>query len=694
MRAKRAVWLIPVAAVALGVAAVTFTIESPAGRRDPLGEVVLVAGMLVTWAAVGALIVRRKPLHPVGWLVAGVGVAGAVGVAGDGYAMVEPALPGREWVYWATEAVGGLVPALLVVLLFTFPDGRLLSPRWRRAVALTVAVTAEMTVAGALSEYSGPVEDGYTFGPFWLENPLPVTIGEDHPLWGGQLGWPLFLATVVAGVVALVLRYRRAGREQRQQIKWILPPFGLVALGFLGMVFEGADSTFWLLVPGALAVPVAIAVAILRQRLFDIDLLIRRSVVYAVLWLAIGAVYVVLAALPGLALGDRVPVPAAVALTVLATLAFQPARRWVDRVVGRLLFGERESELELLSRFGATVADTFDVADLAPRIADTVRHGLDLDWARVALVVGTSEVGRTEPAGASGIDLSATAKPALVVPLTHGAERLGAIECGPKRDGRLTERDHALLASLARQATLGIHNAHLAAELSARLDEIGRQAAELRASRARLVAAQDAERQRIERDLHDGVQQDIVSLLSQLSLARTQLRRDRAKAESTLAELQTQTGAVLGELRQLVQGIHPPVLTDRGLLEAVEAKLAQIPVGVRLHVDPELRGARFDADAEAAAYFFVSEGLTNAMKHAAAVTLSVRLAVEDEQLVVEVVDDGTGFVPASARGSGLTGLRDRIEAVGGEMHVRSSPGTGCRLEATVPVSRRLVHGVE
>lgn len=688
----RAVWLLPAWSLVLCAAAVAFTVEAPADRRDPLVEVVLTSAMLVTWAAIGAFIAGRLPRHPVGWLVAAVGVAGPVTTAGEAYAAVEPALPARAWVYWATSEPGGWVPVFIVLLLLYFPDGRLLSRRWRPVVAATITASLLMAAGRLLSEYSDGGEDEFTFGPPWLDNPLPVTIGDQHPLWGGGIGWPLVLACVVAALVSFAVRYRRAGREQREQIKWLLPPVLLVGAGFLGMVFEGADGTFWLLTPGALALPVAIAVAVVRHRLYDIDLLIRRSVVYAVLWVAIGAVYLTVAALPGLALGDRLPVEAAVGLTVAATVAFQPARRHVDRLVGRLLFGERESELELLSRFGAAVADSFDATELAPRIADTVRHGFDVEWARVTLVVTPGETDRVETAGTAGISIDPDDTPALAVPLVHAGRHLGDIECGPKRDGRFSDRDHLLLASLARQAALGIHNAHLAAELSARLDEIGRQASELRASRARLVAAQDTERQRLERDLHDGVQQDIVSLLSRLGLARTQLRRDPAAAEASLAELQTQTGEVLRDLRRLVQGIHPPVLADRGILEALESKLSQLPVGVHLHADAALRGIRFDPDVEAAAYFFVSEALTNAVKHARATTVAVRVAVEHEQLVVEVSDDGVGFQPGHTDGSGLVGLRDRIEAVGGDMHLRASPGAGCRLEARVPATRRLVPG--
>jgi signal transduction histidine kinase len=200
------------------------------------------------------------------------------------------------------------------------------------------------------------------------------------------------------------------------------------------------------------------------------------------------------------------------------------------------------------------------------------------------------------------------------------------------------------------------------------------------------VAAQDTERQRLQRDLHDGVQQEVVSLLARLGLARSQLRRDATAADGTLAELQTHTGQILEELRELAHGIDPPVLTDRGLLEALESRLSRIPIGVEIHAERGFRGRRFPREVEAAAYFFVTEALANALKHSRARRVSVGLSVTDTKLIVEVADDGVGFRPADVRGSGLIGLRDRIEALGGAMHVHARPAAGCRLTATVPTA--------
>jgi signal transduction histidine kinase len=432
---------------------------------------------------------------------------------------------------------------------------------------------------------------------------------------------------------------------------------------------------------------IAATVAMFRYRALDIDLVIRRSLVFGVLWLLIGAAYVGVATALGLAASHRLPVGAAVLVTIAATLAFAPVHRRLERLAGRLVFGVRLSGDELLRRFGETLEHAFDVNELAPRIAAAVMDGLGLRWARVSLAL-QPDGAILEPAGASGIGLDDPGVPEVVVPLQHRGERVGVIECGPKLDGRFVRADHKLLATIARQAGMGIGSSRLASELSARLDEIRRQAEELAASRIRLVQAQDAERRRIERNIHDGVQQQLVALAANLRLARNQLRRDPEVADATLAGLQHEAGLTLEELRELAQGIHPSVLGDRGLLEAVEARASRIPIGVAIDATPDMRGVRFAEEVEGAAYFLVSEGLANILKHASVTAAAVRLSLVGDRLVVEVADHGVGFVPADVSGSGLTGLRDRVEAVGGTLRVLCRTGEGTRLIGELPARAR------
>jgi signal transduction histidine kinase len=288
--------------------------------------------------------------------------------------------------------------------------------------------------------------------------------------------------------------------------------------------------------------------------------------------------------------------------------------------------------------------------------------------------------------GAAGLEPGEVPEAALIVPLIHAGTVVGRIECGPRRDGPLLEEDRRLLANLAGQAATAARNLHLTAELSDRLDVIRRQAAELTASRARVAQTQDAERQRIQRDLHDGVQQDLVVLTAKLALARERLRRGDPRADEPLAELQRDLGGLLGQLREFAHAIHPPVLADQGLLEAIEAQAARLPLEVIIEADPALRGVRYPEHIETATWFVVSEALTNAVKHARAGRVLVALAQPNGHLAVEVRDDGCGFDPAAARGLGLAGLADRVSIVNGALRIDTGPGRGTTLRAEIPLA--------
>ncbi|TME24601.1 MAG: sensor histidine kinase, partial [Chloroflexi bacterium] len=295
------------------------------------------------------------------------------------------------------------------------------------------------------------------------------------------------------------------------------------------------------------------------------------------------------------------------------------------------------------------------------------------------------------PIGVAGIEPDALATPALTAPLVHGEERIGEIDCGPKRYGAFSTQDQELLTAIGLQAALAIRNTALTAELAERLAEIEHQTQELTASRTRLVQAEEAGRRRIERDIHDGVQQQLVALLAKLRLARNQIGRGSEQAATTLAELQEDTRQALDDLRELARGIHPAVLSDRGLLEAIEARVARLPIDVRIETDGLARGTRLPEAVEGAAYFLACEGLANTLKYSGAKHACVRLATTPTRMQVEVADDGRGFDPAGVTRSGLRGLADRIEAVGGSLHIISRPGEGTRVSAELPLEAQ-THG--
>jgi signal transduction histidine kinase len=357
------------------------------------------------------------------------------------------------------------------------------------------------------------------------------------------------------------------------------------------------------------------------------------------------------------------------------------ARRWV--------FGSSVAGSELLRRAGETLEDAYDAKQLTSNLAETIVAGLGLDWVRVLLTADAA--GPSVPVAAVGVAVDGAPAPDLVVPLGYGEETVGCIECGPKRHGELSRSDEELLATVGRQAALAIRNARLTSELASRLDELRRQADELAASRSRIVQAQLHERRRIEQNIHDGVQQDIVATIASIRLARNQLARDPPLAATTLEALQEHTRRTMESIRELGRGIHPPVLTHRGLLEALDAQAARMPIDVRLDAAADVRAARYAEDVEVVAYFVVSEGLANVLKHAGTDLAIVRLDTVDGWLTVEVIDHGRGCDrETAAAGSGVLGLRDRVESVGGRLSVDSSPGRGMTLRALLPARRGAV----
>jgi signal transduction histidine kinase len=311
-------------------------------------------------------------------------------------------------------------------------------------------------------------------------------------------------------------------------------------------------------------------------------------------------------------------------------------------------------------------------------VAATVRQALDAKWARVVIE------GRNPIVAVDALTDALAAETTLSAPLMYGEEVAGRVECGPRSEGRYRPRDTELLITLARHAALAIRNATQAAELADRLVLIKVQSQELHASRARIVHAEEAGRRQLERDIHDGVQQELVALLAKIRRARNQLGRDPATVGVLLEELQEETRLALSDLRDFAQGIHPTVLSDRGLAEAIEDRVSRLPASVSLEVADQVRNARFAQAVEGAAYFTVCEGLANAMKHASARRLVVRLGADGDDLVVEVTDDGAGFEMRGVTRSGLSGLEDRIEALGGRFNVTSAPGQGTQLHATLP----------
>jgi len=639
-------------------------------------------GTGLAWFLAGGLAYMARPANRAAWLLLVMTTLLAIGKCiGNAIALASMTRPelAHDWTSVViVDAAGWAVTAAGVAVFATFPDGKYQRPyeRWVvRGLPVAFMPLAFLYLIGS------PRVDTNQFGWVNLDAASPLYIrGLDQigAAAGAVIGANLLV--VVPALALLLLRYRRFGAEQRRQIRWALFALSVSAISVVVLAFSSGPPAipFWIAAVqyvGTMALlPAGLALGIVMHRGLDIDYVIRRSVVYGALWAVIAGAYVVVAAAFGIAVGQRVPLALAVLLAIVATLFFQPARRRLERFADRLVFGPRLTGYELISQLGMRLQSTIATDDVAGSVAGAVQAGLGASWVRVVL----DRPERT-PIATAGTDPGQAAPAELSAPLVHGDQVVGVIECGRKIDGRYNAADLELLRTLGRQATLAIRNSQLSAELSDHINELA-------ASRARLVQAEEFERRRLERDLHDGVQQELVGLLARLGLARNQLRRDRDLAETTLREAQVDAQRALEGLQELARGIHPAILTDRGLVEAVEERATRMTVPVEIHANGLGHGARFPLELEGAAYFFVSEGLANVLKYAFATRVHVRFHTEPGQLVVDVQDDGRGFDPTSVKKSGLRGLEDRISALGGRVDVISRPGHGTELRAYLPVS--------
>ena len=487
----------------------------------------------------------------------------------------------------------------------------------------------------------------------------------------------VMIGLAAATVASLVIRYRRSKGDEREQIRWLMLAGGVTVFWFVLPLNHGVGG--WAdFVQGFVLtlIPIAIGVAILKYHLYDIDLVLRKTLVFGVLAVFITLVYVAIVVGVGTAVGSSGnPVLSGIAAAIVA-LAFQPVRRWGQRLANRLVYGQRATPYEVLSEFSNRLGEAYDPEDVLPRMARILADGTGSKRADVWLHVG----GQLRSAASWPVtdeptnEVSAEPLPPGLVPVRHRDELLGALSVQKAPGEALTANESKLVDDLAAQAGLVLRNVALTEQLRMRLEE-------LRASRQRLVGAQDEERRKLERNIHDGAQQQLVALAVKQRLAASLIGKDDERASAMLAELQVETNSALDDLRDLARGIYPPLLADRGLAAALEAQARKAALPVT--VDAEGIG-RFAQDVEATVYFCTLEALNNVAKYADATRATVRLSNGNGELRFEVVDDGHGFDSTSTGyGTGLQGMADRLAAVGGELTVRSAPGAGTTIAGTV-----------
>jgi signal transduction histidine kinase len=640
-----------------------------------------VAGPIV-FAATGALVASRQPRNAVGWLFLAAGISWVLPAAAQQYAIraffaAPGSLPGGLVAAWlGTWAFAPIVPLLGIFLPLLFPNGDLPSPRWRffaRGIAV-VAVVA--LVVDALPPSSLKVTSG---GELQNGNLLSTSSQNFLVNLAGLLQLVLSAGALVA-IVGMILRYRRSQADLRQQLKWLLYAVSILVVALIATAFAStaieSDIASTLFVLASLGLPAATAIAIFKYHLYDIDVVISRTLVYASLAVVITAVYVGIAVGIGSLIGSggKPNLALSIVATGIVAVGFQPLRERVQKVANRLVYGERATPYEVLSQFSERVAESYASDDVLPRMARVLAEGTNADHAEVWLRAGEE----LRPAASFPVEsVSDTVSAAdHTVEVRHQGQLLGALSVTKRRGESLTPIEVKLMDDLAHQAGLVLKNVRLTADLQARLED-------LRASRQRLVAAQDDERRRLERNLHDGAQQHLVAIKVKLGLVEMLLTRDQAKATATLADLKHDADEALETLRDLARGIYPPLLADKGLGAALRSQAAKATLPVRVDADGV---ARYEQQIEAALYFCTLEALQNIQKYAAASAAEVHLREENGLLLVEVIDDGRGFDPSIAkRGAGLTNMEDRLDALGGTLDIQSTPGRGTTLRISIPI---------
>jgi signal transduction histidine kinase len=679
---------------------------------------VMLLALLAVGAAAAAIVVAGSP-NPLEWI--GAVLVGLWTVAGM-------ALHRRGERLGPLVLVGAVLggAALLTEVLARETTSVVVDAGLRLSLALLPAVAFHILMSlpgrGRLVAGRRPaVVAGYVLGALtglaMMSNRDSVAMIPLLVLWGLALGIGLYLSNA---------SYQTAGAVDRRRMQWIGWALAVwaevtVVVLALNVLARWPDDVGLIVLAVTGLVPLAIIAGTVGRLVMRVDRLLTYTVAMAGVTTLVVAVYLLVV----IGLGRR-PEGEERSLLLLsmvaagvAALLYVPARHWLAERANRLVYGERTAPDETLRTFGQRLSRAIPLDELLLQLAESLRKSLLVEAAEVwtgrdgrfelaagvphreadALTVGAKEQAVVARAGVSGgtwIDiwlpgLSRFAGPhgtagLRVAPIAHHGELLGLIVCRRRRDGEpFTEREDAVLAELGRQVGLALHNVQLDSALQASLEELQASNEELQRSRARIVAAGDAERRKLERNLHDGAQQHLVALAVKLRLAQDAVEDDPADAVAMLDELKGDLQGAIQELRALAHGIFPPLLVSGGLPEALRAAATRSPLPVDLEVDGT---GRYSSDLEAAVYFCCVEALQNAAKHAGdSATVRVEVAERDGALTFAVVDDGAGFDAGTSamEGHGFVNMSDRLGAFGGTLTVSSRPGEGTGVTGRVPL---------
>ncbi|MDQ3779406.1 MAG: sensor histidine kinase [Chloroflexota bacterium] len=653
-------WLLCALSAMLVAGALVFAVLNDTG----VGAMIFFVSVMAC-AVVGGLVVSRQPRHPVGWFFLASALSYAIVVLTSEYAtyglLTEPgSLPLARAMVWPQGWLW--VPGAVLILVFLplyFPDGRLVSPRWRPVAWF--AVVFSVLGLGVSAFQPGEIPGSGFVNPLGIEALRPVSEAVDVTIM------PLWLGLLVISAASLAVRFRRSIRAERQQIKWLAFAASVIPAWFaISPTVEAMAPTLFEIVDALVFVfvPVAAGIAILRYRLYDIDLIVNRTLVYGALTGCVVGIYVLVVGY----LGQLLRADDSLAISLLATgvvaVLFVPLRDRLQRAVNRLMYGERDDPYGVLSRLGQRLKTTIAPEAILPTIVETVAGGLKLPYAAISLAQDDG----FETAAEYGTPVG---KP-LILPLTYGTETIGRLILAPRALGEsFNPADRRLLDGLARHAEVAIQAVRLTADLQR--------------SRERLVNAREEERRRLRRDLHDGLGPQLATLTLKLDAARNQIPHQPAAAEALLVELKAQTQTAIADIRRLVYDLRPPALDDLGLVPALrEQATGYSEKWLSVSVEAPEPLPPLPAAIEVAAYRIIQEALTNVVRHAGAHVCRVRLSVGND-LQLEITDDGVGLPENPRAGVGLHSMRERAAELSGTCAVEPLRTGGTRVLARLPL---------
>ena len=629
------------------------------GAEADLLEIAYISAFLL-FTMVGCLLVWHRPKNPLGWLLTLGGLAVVLSAALDAYAyavLVSGDLtgPGAVWARWTQSWLyAGGWSAVTALPLLLLPGGRFPSPRWRAVGILTGTLVVLSMLVTAFAP--GPIGESVP-----AQNPVGLEgFGDTLVLMDGIVMWGLFSVTLL-GLVALVVRWRRAWGSERRQLAWpllgVLVALTLMAVAAGAAVLGVNEAVTSSLVAAALsAFPISIAVAVLREALLDIELVLRRTLIYTVLSAVIVGSYVLALTLASRWFATSADVAVSILATVLVVLALGSLKTRLELWVSRALFGGRDRPQAVLATLAACGERHLDGAALLRELESQLRTALKLPHVTIRrdTLKAPAELG-TE-----------------VFPLVHAGVELGHLQVSRRSPAEPLSIEEVRLLEAAALQIAGLVR-------SAGLDT------ELRAARANLVRSREQERLRIRRDLHDGLGPVLAATTLQVDALRRRLDQHDTDGQEIADRVSAQLQSAVTDVRGLIEGLRPPALDQMGLASSIEELVAPLrDAGVVIELDVRLPRS-LDPATEVAAYRIAAEALTNVLRHSAATHCRVCAHVDGAALVLGVHDDGAGLPRGGHAGVGLASMAERAAELGGTLTLTPAEPRGTRLDAVLPL---------